>query len=146
MRRIEESWSGPSRCTGAAEENSSAVTTASASGRDYLLAKSRDLNARSTAQEQLREEVREIHDALGQLSAEHVRNRPQDAVLSGRREPMLLNGAYLVNRADQARFLELVGVIADDSLARGLSVEVSGPWPAYNFTGDAEAATTEAMT
>jgi hypothetical protein len=59
---------------------------------------------------------------------------------------MLLNGAYLVSRADQARFLELVGVIANDSLARGLSVEVSGPWPAYNFTGDAEAATTEAMT
>jgi hypothetical protein len=129
-----------------AEEKSSAVTTASASGRDYLLAKSRDLSARGTAQEQLREEVREIHDALGQLSVEYVRNRPQDAVLSGRREPMLLNGAYLVNRADQARFLEFVGVIANDSLARGLSVEVSGPWPAYNFTGDAEAATTEAMT
>jgi Gas vesicle synthesis protein GvpL/GvpF len=128
------------------DEKSSAATTASASGRDYLLAKSRDLSARSTAQEQLREVVSEIHDALGQVSAEDVRNRPQDAVLSGRREPMLLNAAYLVSRADQARFLELVGVLADDYLARGLSVEVSGPWPAYNFTGDAEAATAEAMT
>jgi hypothetical protein len=37
-------------------------------------------------------------------------------------------------------------VIADDSSTKGLSVEVSGPWPAYNFTGDAEVATTEAMT
>ncbi len=128
------------------EEQGSAVTTASTSGRDYLLGKSRDLSARSTAQEQLREKVREIHDALGQVSAEYVRNRPQDAVLSGRKEPMLLNGAYLVSRTDQARFLELSGVIADDSLARGLSVEVSGPWPAYNFTGDAKSATTEALT
>ena len=128
------------------EEQGSAVTTASTSGRDYLLGKSRDLSARSTAQEQLREKVREIHDALGQVSAEYVRNRPQDAVLSGRKEPMLLNGAYLVSRTDQARFLELSGVIADDSLARGLSVEVSGPWPAYNFTGDAKSATTEAIT
>jgi hypothetical protein len=74
-----------------------------------------------------------------------VRNPPQDTVLSGRREQMLLNGAYLVSLADEARFLELVGEIADDCLARGLLVEVSGPWPAYNFTGDAEAATREAI-
>ena len=146
LRRIRGKLEWAVKVYRTAEERSSAVNTASASGHDYLLAKSRDLSARSTAQEQLREEVREIHDALGQMSAEYVRNRPQDAVLSGRREPMLLNGAYLVNRADEARFLELVGVVADDSLARGLSVEVSGPWPAYNFTGDAEAATTEAMT
>jgi len=145
LRRIRGKLEWAVKVYRTAEEKSSAVTTASASGRDYLLAKSRDLSARSTAQEQLREEVREIHDALGQVSAEYVRNRPQDAVLSGRREPMLLNGAYLVSRADQARFLERVGVIANDSLARGLSVEVSGPWPVYNFTGDAEAVTTEAM-
>jgi len=75
-----------------------------------------------------------------------VRNQPQDAVLSGRTEQMLLNGAYLVGRTDQARFLELVGEIADNSSTKGLSVEVSGPWPPYNFSGDAEAATTEAMT
>jgi hypothetical protein len=127
-----------------AEEQSSAVNT-SASGRDYLLARSLDLSIRSSARERLREQVGEIHDALGQVSAEYVRSKPQDAVLSGRREQMLLNGAYLVCRADQARFLKLVGEIADDSLAGGLLVEVSGPWPAYNFTGDAEAATREAI-
>jgi Gas vesicle synthesis protein GvpL/GvpF len=129
-----------------AEAQSSAVSPPSTSGRDYLLARSRDLSARSSAQEQLREQVREIHVALDQVCAESVRNQPQDAVLSGRTEQMLLNGAYLVGRADQARFLELVGEIADNSSTKGLSVEVSGPWPAYNFTGDAEAATTEAMT
>jgi len=58
---------------------------------------------------------------------------------------MLLNGAYLVSRADQARFLELVREIADNRSTKGLSVEVSGPWPAYNFTDDAET-TTEALT
>ena len=146
LRRIRGKLEWAVKVYRTAEEKSSAVTTAAASGRNYLLARSQALSARSTAQEQLREQVREIHDALGQVSAEYVRNRLQDAVLSGRREPMLLNGAYLVSRADRARFLELVGVIANDSLARGLSVEVSGPWPPYNFTGDAEAATTEAMT
>lgn len=145
LRRIEGKVEWALKVYRTAEPKSSAVSTASASGRDYLLARSRDLSARSSAQEQLREQVREMHQALGQVSAEHVRNKPQDAVLSGRREQMLLNGAYLVSRADQARFLELVGEIADDSSSKGLSVEVSGPWPAYNFTGDAEAAT-EALT
>jgi Gas vesicle synthesis protein GvpL/GvpF len=121
------------------------VGRAASSGRDYLLARSRDLSARSDAQEQRRAQVREIHETLGQVSAEYVRNQPQDAVLSGRSEQMLLNGAYLVSRADQARFLELVREVADNSLTNDLSVEVSGPWPAYNFTGDAEA-TTEALT
>ena len=128
------------------EEKSPTISDASTSGRDYLLSRSRDLSARSSIREQLREQVREIHDALGHISAEHVRNKPQDAVLSGRREQMLLNGAYLVSRADQGRFLELVDEVADDASTKGLSVEASGPWPAYNFTGDAEAATTEAMT
>ena len=54
---------------------------------------------------------------------------------------MLLNGAYLVGRADQTRFLELVDEMADRPVANGLLVEVGGPWPAYNFTGDVEATT-----
>jgi hypothetical protein len=145
LRRIDGKVEWSAKVYRTAQEKSSAGSAASTSGRDYLLARSRDLSARSNALEQLREQVREIHDALGQVSAEYVRSKPQDAVLSGRREQMLLNGAYLVCRADQARFLKLVGEIADDSLAGGLLVEVSGPWPAYNFTGDAEAATREAI-
>jgi Gas vesicle synthesis protein GvpL/GvpF len=128
-----------------AEADRSAVSAGSASGRDYLIARSRDLSARNTVRQQLSEQVREIHNALGEVSAEQVRNQPQDAALSGRSEHMLLNGAYLVSRADEARFLELVGKIADSSLANGILVEVSGPWPAYNFTGDAEATATEAL-
>ena len=146
LRRIEGKAEWAVKVYRTSESPSAAVSTAATSGRDYLAARSRDLSARSNAQEEVREQVREIHDTLGQVSAEYVRNQPQDAVLSGRREQMLLNGAYLVRRADQARFLELVREIADDSSNSGLSVEVSGPWPAYNFTGDAEAATTEART
>jgi len=116
-----------------------------ASGRDYLLARSRDLSARSTAREQLGEQVRKIHETLGHASAEYVRNQPQDAALSGRSEQMLLNGAYLVSRADQRRFLELVDEIADSPLAKGLLLEVSGPWPAYNFASDVEATTRQVI-
>jgi hypothetical protein len=146
LRRIEGKVEWAIKVYRAAEAQNVAVSTPATSGRDYLLARSRDLSARGSAQSELREQVREIHEAFGQISAEYVRNQPQDAVLSGHKEQMLLNGAYLVGRTDQARFLELVGEIADVSAAKGLSVEVSGPWPAYNFTGDTEAATTDART
>jgi len=125
-----------------AKEESSTGGAGSTTGRDYLLTRSRDLSARSKAREQLQNQVREIHDALGDVSAEHLRSRPQDAALSGRKEQMLLNGAYLVSHADEVRFLGLAAEIADSSLPSGLLVEVSGPWPAYNFTGEAEATTT----
>jgi hypothetical protein len=74
-----------------------------------------------------------------------VRNQPQDAALSGRREQMLLNGAYLVSRSDERRFQELVAELADGPLGAGLLVELSGPWPAYNFTGDVEVTTKQVV-
>jgi hypothetical protein len=144
LRRIEGKVEWAVKVYRTAEAQSPTISTTSSSGRDYLLARSRHLSARSSAQEQRQEQVHEIHTTLGRVSAEYLQNQPQDAVLSGRREQMLLNGAYLVSRADQVRFLELVGEIADNSSTKGLSIEVSGPWPAYNFTGEAE--TTEAIT
>ena len=145
LRRIEGKLEWSVKVYRSAKEATSAVSAESTSGRDYLLARSRDLNARNTAREQLQEQVGELHDALGHRSAEHVRNQPQDAVLSGRSEQMLLNGAYLVNRADEAQFLKLTEEIADGADAQGLIVEVRGPWPAYNFT-DADATTKQVVT
>jgi len=141
LRRIEGKVEWAVKVYRTAEARRPTASRPSGSGRDYLLARSRDISARSSIEEQLREGVREIHETLGQVSAEYVRNQPQDAVLSGRREQMLLNGAYLVSRADQARFLDVVRETADNFSTKGLSVEVSGPWPAYNFTGDADTAT-----
>ena len=114
------------------KEGSPAVSAGPTSGRDYLMARSRDLSERSTTQEQLREQVRELHQALGEVSAECVRNQPQDAALSGRREQMLLNGAYLVPRGDtrlESAVRELQRIYGE----RGVSYELTGPWPPYNF-------------
>jgi hypothetical protein len=124
-----------------AEEGERPASAGPVSGRDYLLSRSRDLSARSTAREQLAEQVRQIHETLGQASAEGVQNQPQDPALSGRREHMLLNGAYLVSRNEERQFRELAAEIADGLLATGLLLEVTGPWPAYNFTGDVEVTT-----
>jgi hypothetical protein len=145
LRRIQGKLEWAVKVYRTPKEETAAATEGSTSGSDYLLARSRALGARSADREQLREQVGEIHESLGEVSAEYVRNQPQDAALSGRREQMLLNGAYLVDRVEVPHFLELASKIADSSLAKCLVVEVTGPWPAYNFTGATDARATEVI-
>lgn len=51
--------------------------------------------------------------------------------LSGRDEEMLFNGAYLVT--DTARFEQELTALADDYRESGVEIELTGPWPPYNF-------------
>jgi hypothetical protein len=145
LRRIQGKLEWSVKIYRSPKEEDRSASTGTVSGSDYLLAKSRDLSARSAAREQLAEQIGQIHEALGQVSAEYVRNQPQDAALSGRREQMLLNGAYLINRSDERQFQELVAELADGLLGADLLVELSGPWPAYNFTGDVEVSTKQVI-
>ena len=115
--------------SGEADEESGSART----GRDYLVARSREQQARAEADTLVHDRARACYDRIGEISVGAVRNAPQDPVLSGRREPMVLNAAFLVDRAGQADFRGLVDEIAQGPMSEGLSVEASGPWPAYNF-------------
>ena len=56
----------------------------------------------------------------------------QSAEVSGRSEQMLMNGAYLVPGAGAA-LREAVAELTRRYGALGMSFEVTGPWPPYNF-------------
>ncbi|GAA3240670.1 GvpL/GvpF family gas vesicle protein [Dactylosporangium siamense] len=73
----------------------------------------------------------EVHAALTGCAAAARRHPPQDRRLSGRTEPMLLNGAYLVERRDADRFG--AAVTAQAARHPGLHLELTGPWPPYSF-------------
>ena len=49
---------------------------------------------------------------------------------------MVLNGAYLVPRAKAATFVGLVDEQQRHHAADRLELEVTGPWPPYNFVPD----------
>jgi len=112
----------------AAEESESART-----GRDYLVGRSREQQERAEADTFAHDRAQACYDRIGEVSVDAVRNAPQDPVLSGRREPMVHNAAFLVDPAVQAEFRGLVEEISQGSASDGLLVEASGPWPAYNF-------------
>jgi hypothetical protein len=108
-----------------------------ASGRDYLARKSQEAGAEEDAARLRHGRVLDVHEALALSSTHAAVNPPQDKALSGRHEQMLLNAAYLVPRAARETFLALCEELADRVYEDGLLLEVSGPWPAYNFAGGA---------
>jgi len=105
--------------------------TAAGSGREYLQLR--------------RDELASSRDAAGVAATAHARlaaaadaavaNRPQPRELTGREEQMLLNGAYLVPDGDE-RFAAEVALLAEEHAAAGITFELTGPWPPYNFAED----------
>jgi len=77
----------------------------------------------------------DAHARLSGVASAAVANRPQPRELTGRSEPMLLNGAYLVRDGDDGLRRE-VERLATEHAARGLEYELTGPWPPHNFAGE----------
>jgi len=104
---------------------------AAGSGREYL--------------QRRRDELSSAHDAAAVATAAHARlaaaadaavvNRPHARELTGRDEQMILNGAYLVPDGDE-RFAAEVAALAEEHGDAGITFELTGPWPPYNFAED----------
>jgi hypothetical protein len=75
------------------------------------------------------------HQRLSAVADSAVANRPQPRELTGRPEPMLLNGAYLVREGDD-RLRNEVERLAEEHSGLGVEYELTGPWPAHNFAED----------
>ena len=104
-------------------------------GRDYLGQRMAQGRARDEERHRRGEAVRACHEALSAAADHAVANPPQDPALTGRREPMLLNAAYLVARDHESDFLALLDAqAAGPCREAGILAEITGPWPPYNFS------------
>jgi Gas vesicle synthesis protein GvpL/GvpF len=103
------------------------------SGREYLRRRSAEAQDREEARKRRQAKVLDSHEALAHGSTRAKVNPPQDAALSGREEPMLLNAAYLVPRYEMDGFIALAEQVQEDLAPHGMVLEVTGPWPPYNF-------------
>jgi len=75
----------------------------------------------------------EVHARLQDWASDAVVGRPQNPELSGHSGQMLLNGAYLVESEGSERFGQLVDELQGRYSELGARLEISGPWPPYNF-------------
>jgi hypothetical protein len=79
------------------------------------------------------ESAQHIHDLLSGYAEESVVNSLQGKELTGRKEEMVLNGAYLVSEEQLPAFRAKLENLAVEYGNIGFSCEVTGPWPPYNF-------------
>jgi hypothetical protein len=114
-----------------AEEAPAAPAAGGTSGAAYLQRKRERAEARRTSQARGHETAEAIHTALGEHSVAGRRLPAQDARLTGREEPMLLNGAYLVPDDERDAFLAMIGELAVEH--GDVELDVRGPWPPYSF-------------
>jgi hypothetical protein len=73
------------------------------------------------------------HDRLSSHAEEAIVNPLQNKEFTGRKEEMILNGAYLVLEEQLAAFRAEMESLGDEYGDLGFGYEMTGPWPPYNF-------------
>lgn len=109
------------------------------SGAAYLLQRRTEREDRAAAERIAARLADDVHARLQDWADGAVLNAPQNRELSGHDGDMLLNGAYLVERARSAGLRALVDELSERHRDLGARLELSGPFPPYNFTTGAEA-------
>jgi hypothetical protein len=109
------------------------ATGPAGSGREYLARRKAQLSARETAERAAAAHAGRLHEALSAVAVASCRHAPQDRALSGRRDWMVLNGAYLVDDKRAADLAAAVHRLAAD--LPELRLELTGPWSPYSFAG-----------
>ena len=110
-------------------------------GMAYLNERRRESRVREVADELADRWAAATHERLSAIAAEALLNPLQRPEVSGRSGEMLLNGVYLLDDDAVGSFGAAVEDLEREYADRGVSVELSGPWPPYNFVkGSIEAA------
>ena len=109
-----------------------APAAAEASGRAYMERRQLEREIETAVGEFAATTADAVHDRLA-AAAEGARVSPlRPSSGEGTRE-MLLNGAYLVSADAEGAFRDAVEEVAAHYADHGVVLEVTGPWPPYNF-------------
>jgi hypothetical protein len=102
-------------------------------GGAYLLRRRHERELREEADRLAGGLAEDVHARLQDWAADAVVNSPQNPELSGHEGDMLLNAAYLVEAEKVERLHELVMELQERHRELGARLELTGPWPPYNF-------------
>jgi Gas vesicle synthesis protein GvpL/GvpF len=102
-------------------------------GGAYMLRRRLERHVRELADALAREVAEQVHARLQDWALDAVSRPPQNRDLSGHEGEMLLNAAYLVEAERVGELRELVEELEARYRELGARIELSGPWPPYNF-------------
>jgi hypothetical protein len=103
------------------------------SGVAYLNRKRREAAARVEEDEIANEWAEAIHEQLARHASDALLNPLQRPEVSGYDGEMVLNGVYLVDDAEVDDLRAAVERLQDDYRSVRLALDLTGPWPPYNF-------------
>jgi gas vesicle protein GvpL/GvpF len=103
-------------------------------GAAYLFGKKMEEAVKNTVATRLAHVSEAVFQALGKDANEAKLNATLPHSVTGKREEMILNAAYLIEREKAAHFCSQGAELQEYYAAMGLDLEVSGPWPPYSFT------------
>jgi hypothetical protein len=117
-----------------------AMTAAASPGARYMLEKRLKRAAEQLADEMARSETQAVATRLTEVTRAAQQNQPQPTAVHGHGDEMMLNGTYLLGDEELPAFMAVLDDLREHYEARGFSLELTGPWPAYSFSaGDEEA-------
>ncbi|MFB7929824.1 MULTISPECIES: GvpL/GvpF family gas vesicle protein [Streptomyces] len=105
------------------------------SGRDYLRQRRMQTRSHEEMWQKAEHFSTRLHENLSAFAEDSRLHPPQNPALSKATGQNVLNAAYLVPRAHSEEFVELVDRTKGD--APGMRIELTGPWAAYSFAGEA---------
>ena len=106
----------------------------SGAGLAYLKRRRAQLSAAKESKTTAINIAQAVHADLTAKANDTRLHPPQSPQLSGIRQPMLLNAAYLLDAAAGVTF---TAAVAGQATAHPeLRIELTGPWPPYSFVGD----------
>jgi gas vesicle protein GvpL/GvpF len=101
------------------------------SGRAYMQARREEQRLGAELMRFQGELAGNLHERLLRVADDGVTLDLQSREISGRDEEMLFNAAYLIG--DRAPFEEELAQAALEAREHGVELELTGPWPPYNF-------------
>jgi len=106
---------------------------AASEGAAYMNRKRREATAREEEDRLAGEWADAVHERLAIQASEALLNPLQRPEVSGHAGEMVLNGVYLVDDRQADDFRGAVDLLAEEYRELGAAVELTGPWPPYNF-------------
>lgn len=100
------------------------------SGADFLLRKRDEREATKIADQEVHLAVDRLHDTVAARAREVIRKAPP---LAAPGATLVLDAVLLVERRRAAGVRGAVARVAKELAARGVVVQLTGPWPAYHF-------------
>ncbi|MBU2540723.1 MAG: GvpL/GvpF family gas vesicle protein [Candidatus Omnitrophica bacterium] len=104
-------------------------------GKAYLLKKKKEELIKDKINNRINKYSQDSFQILKKLCVDVRINRLLPKEVSERKEDMILNSAFLVDKSNVAKFAKVINILKKQYEQQGLNFDCTGPWPPYNFCG-----------